>query len=224
MGYIYKISNDINPRVYIGQTTQTLAQRWAQHISVSINNVSPEYDYAIHKAIRKHGVQHFTITAIEECADTNLNEREVFWIQQYDSYLHGYNMTLGGNDPPHYTRPVRCVELNVVYASAREAARQLNLFDSNIWCCCAGVYMTCGGYHWCWETDWSADWKPREQKQKKMARCITTGKIYESTIAAERDTGCNHTKISACCRGKNKTVHGFRWEYYYKDTKILEGE
>ena len=52
---------------------------------------------AIHKAIAKYGKENFTLEVIEETEDNLLNEREMYWIQYYDSYKKGYNQTLGGD-------------------------------------------------------------------------------------------------------------------------------
>lgn len=44
-------------------------------------------------------------------------------------------------------------------------------------------------------------------------RCVETGIVYNSLREAERETGCAHTHISGCLRGKNKTCGGYHWEY-----------
>lgn len=91
MGFIYVISNDINDHVYVGQTRRTIDQRWQQHISDSKKS-----NAVIYRAMRKYGVQHFSISEIEECPDEELNDREIYWIDYYNSYYNGYNSTLGG--------------------------------------------------------------------------------------------------------------------------------
>jgi len=92
MGYIYKISNDFNDKVYIGQTIQTVEKRWQDHLYSAINS-----DRYLYKSIRKHGVEHFKIEEIEKCANDKLNEREVYYISKFDSYNNGYNLTPGGD-------------------------------------------------------------------------------------------------------------------------------
>ena len=47
----------------------------------------------------------------------------------------------------------------------------------------------------------------------RLVKCIDTGKAYESTKQAERETGVYHSHISKCCSGKAKTAGGMRWEY-----------
>lgn len=95
MGFIYKIINDINDKVYVGQTSRTIEERFAEHIHAAFHGS----EYAIHRAIRKYGVEHFHLELIEET--DALEERERYWIRQYDSYHSGYNLTLGGEGTVH---------------------------------------------------------------------------------------------------------------------------
>ena len=94
MGYIYKITNLINNKIYIGQTVRKAQSRWNQHIIDAENVKDNNY---FHNAILKYGKENFALTILEECQNDNLNEREKYWINYYDSYNHGYNSTLGGD-------------------------------------------------------------------------------------------------------------------------------
>lgn len=94
-GYIYKITNNKNNFVYIGQTVkQDPKERWQQHIGDAKNGSN----LAIHKAIRKIGVKNFSFEIIEKCFSGELDERERYWINYYDSFNNGYNSTIGGQD------------------------------------------------------------------------------------------------------------------------------
>lgn len=95
MGYIYKISNTVNNRVYIGQTVFSIEERWKQHISASFDT-GFRGDNLLYRAMRKHGRDKFHIETIEKVENNKLSEREIYWIKYYDSYNNGYNMTLGG--------------------------------------------------------------------------------------------------------------------------------
>lgn len=91
MGYIYKIVNKINNKVYIGQTVNK-DLRWKQHI----RNDGKNPNLLIGKAFNKYGIENFEYIIIEECENCNMSEREKYWIKHYDSYNSGYNMTIGG--------------------------------------------------------------------------------------------------------------------------------
>lgn len=99
-GRIYKIINDINSKVYIGQTIQALNKRFNGHCCYSKTDRS--VNMYIKRAIHKYGKEHFSIELIENCPIERLNEREQFWIAEYDSYNKGYNLTKGGQDSNYF--------------------------------------------------------------------------------------------------------------------------
>lgn len=93
MGYIYKITNDINDKVYIGKTEFDIEKRFKEHCRDAFkerNEKRPLYN-----AMNKYGIEHFKIEEIEQC--NNIEKREKYWIEYYDSYNNGYNATLGGD-------------------------------------------------------------------------------------------------------------------------------
>ena len=96
MGYIYLITNTINQKKYIGQTVNSINTRWVQHKSEA-KRLQPDVYFI--RALRKYGVENFTVEQLEECDDSLLNEREQYYIKLYKSYDHnyGYNSTMGGN-------------------------------------------------------------------------------------------------------------------------------
>lgn len=96
MGYIYKITNVVNGKVYIGQTRRTIRVRFSDHITKAVDKGSCSYNTHLGRAIRKYGTDAFTVEEVEQCGDEALNDRETFWIQHYDSVRNGYNMTYGG--------------------------------------------------------------------------------------------------------------------------------
>lgn len=95
-GFIYKITNKINGKSYIGQTIQNVKERFYQHCATKCSQAI--LNMVIHKAINKYGKSNFTIEVIEEVESTNLNDRERYWIRYYDSYNNGYNSTEGGQN------------------------------------------------------------------------------------------------------------------------------
>lgn len=97
MAYIYKISNDINHKVYIGKTQYSLEKRFKEHCKDAFKR--GEEKRPLYNAMQKYGVEHFFIELIEETEYPE--EREKYWIEQYDSYKNGYNATLGGDGAPY---------------------------------------------------------------------------------------------------------------------------
>jgi group I intron endonuclease len=91
---IYKITNSVNNKVYIGKTICTLCSRINKHKYDSIRKNSYLYT-----AIRKYGWDCFSCNILEKCVDRgHLNEREIYWIDLYDSTnkKNGYNLHPGG--------------------------------------------------------------------------------------------------------------------------------
>lgn len=100
MTYIYKITNNKNGKVYIGQTRKTLEERFKTHIQDMTRERCKHRP--LYAAMIKHGVSNFSIKAIEDCDDCRSDEREKFWIDYYDSCNTGYNIALGGAGKPLY--------------------------------------------------------------------------------------------------------------------------
>lgn len=62
LNYIYKIINQVNGKIYVGQTRKTIDQRMNEHITASFSNSEKkDYNFLLHKAIRKYGSSNFTI-------------------------------------------------------------------------------------------------------------------------------------------------------------------
>ncbi len=101
LGRIYLISNDVNSKLYVGQTIQTLNKRFNGHCCYSKSDRS--VNMYIKRAIHKYGKENFHITLIEECPVSMLNAREKHWISFYDSYNNGYNLTEGGQDSNYFS-------------------------------------------------------------------------------------------------------------------------
>lgn len=97
---IYKITNIINNKVYIGKSTN-IERRWKEHIRHSKDEFTKEKP-PIHKAINKYGLESFIFEIVEECEVDFLNEREMFYIKFYNSRnkKKGYNITEGGDGGP----------------------------------------------------------------------------------------------------------------------------
>ena len=99
-GYIYKIVNDINDKVYIGKTLASIEKRFYEHCKDS-KDLHKE-NRPLYKAMNKYGIEHFSIQEIEQVSINDLSQREQYWINQYDSYHNGYNATLGGEGKQVY--------------------------------------------------------------------------------------------------------------------------
>lgn len=211
MAYIYLIANDINHKKYVGKTERNLDIRFKEHCEDAFkvhNENRPLY-----RAIRKYGIEHFYISLIEE-TDTP-NEREIYWIQYYQSYGNlGYNATLGGDGQKYvddneviktYSRLKNITHTAEALQICRDTVREI-LKTHNITPLTAGEIA-------------------KKQHSKTILQCNTIGEVlqkYNSYSEAATDmlnqglTKCNSktgaTHISEVCRGKRKTFAGFIWK------------
>ena len=106
MPYIYKITNLINNKIYIGKTSYTIDKRFKEHISDSKREryeKRPLYD-----AMNKYGIENFIVEEVEKVENDDIaSEREQYWINKLRTYVgfkdcNGYNATLGGDSKRYY--------------------------------------------------------------------------------------------------------------------------
>lgn len=104
MGVIYKITNTINGKIYVGQTSKTIEERFQNHIK----KAKAHTNRCLYDAMNHYGYDNFEIEQIEECGNDILDEREKYWISTLNCMMpNGYNMTEGGGggdtwtDNPH---------------------------------------------------------------------------------------------------------------------------
>ena len=214
---IYKITNTVNGKCYIGQSRDIEARR-QKHLSAYKS--SP--DWELYRAFKKYGISKFTFEIVEECQINELNEREIYWITQYDSFNNGYNMTLGGeacngtNDKVVYQYDLSG-SLIGEYKSAHEAARALNIQFTNICKVCRGERKTAGGFGWSYEKKTTKE--PIQTTIKHNTAVLQydkSGKFiaeYKSAREAWKQTGISDTTIGLVCKGKGKTAGGYIWKY-----------
>lgn len=97
MGYIYKITNTINGKIYIGKTLEPNPyERFRERISESRKERS--WDIPLYRAMRKYGEHSFIFEILEEVDDDTLNDKEIYYIKEYNSYYNGYNLSGDGNE------------------------------------------------------------------------------------------------------------------------------
>ena len=98
---IYKITNIDNNKVYIGQS-KNIINRLQNHKNALIKN--KHFNWHLQNAWNNYGESKFTFSIIEQCNVDDLDEREMYWINYYNSHnrINGYNKTLGGKGPIGY--------------------------------------------------------------------------------------------------------------------------
>lgn len=89
---IYKITNKINGKFYIGQSND-IKRRWNEHCSPTRYKTS---SIPLEWAIYKYGKDNFYLEVLQECTCEELNTLETYWIQKTHAVELGYNCTIGG--------------------------------------------------------------------------------------------------------------------------------
>lgn len=125
---IYIIKNDINNKVYIGQSIN-IYKRIQEHFwkAECLKDIS--YNSALHLAIRKYGKEHFYWEVLEECEPNLLDERERIYIEQYNSISpNGYNILSGGQQ--YRKEPNKCIDCGkIIYKTATRCRDCYNKFQ-----------------------------------------------------------------------------------------------
>ena len=214
LNYIYKITNIINNKIYIGQTRKTTNQRWSEHISAAnANPDSQDYNYLLHKAIRKYGSNNFLVETIEEIEKEELlSDREQYWINFYNSCIleeesNGYNMTYGG-EGRSYINKQKVFEMWEEGKGSLEISKTTGHGIVSV----KNILRTYNNYN----------------KEIDFARNTGTpvycyngnGKLlnkYPSIAYAAKQVGIDASIISKCCNGIKKSGAGFFWSYSDKE-------
>lgn len=144
---IYKITNKINGKPYIGQSV-SINNRWSVHKATKDN-------YLIHRALQKYGRNNFSFEILEECSEQELDEKEIYYIAKYNSCIYaengyGYNLTFGGEGG--LAKPVDQYTKDGVFVrrfnSIAAAASSVDKKATQISSCCYGRCLSCGGFLW----------------------------------------------------------------------------
>lgn len=179
IGFIYKISNSINEKLYIGQTSIGLLQRWRQHCKNSKQENNLEYKNKFHRALRKYGDINFKIEVVAKVTTRTLlqlksvlNHLEIYYIDLYDSYHNGYNSSYGGDINPMWnvkgSNNPCSIKINQysisgeyirTWDSIADISRELQIDTGNICKVCSKNYpnkVSCKNFIWRYFDEYSS--------------------------------------------------------------------
>ena len=171
---IYKITAKHNGKIYIGQS-KDIHNRWIGHWKQVARGDS---DY-LHNSMRKYGKENFEYEIIEECGQDIINEREIYWIEYFNSYNNGYNLTLGGEGVKgkqysfdakenmrnyakehNISKPILQIDIhgNIIkeWRSCKEIGKLTNMLSTNIHDCVKHKdgYRLAYGYIWIYKDEY----------------------------------------------------------------------
>jgi group I intron endonuclease len=211
MSYVYKITNNINGKMYIGQTSRSLSERFEEHCYEA--RVQRFADRPLYAAMIKYGVEHFLIELIEETDQPK--EREIYWIEFYETFKNGYNATFGG-DGKRYIDYDLVVSTYKQIGNMVDTANLLEIHPDSVY----NILKLKDEYRRS-----SADIQI-EKRAKPIDMFDLDGKYLRSFVSSydaarylirHNLTNCKlttiKTHISEVCKGKRKSAAGFRWVY-----------
>ena len=204
MAFIYKITNDVNGKVYIGKTLQDVEKRWKEQIRDS--KKERYMNRPLYRAMNKYGVKHFTVEIIEECSTENSDEREVFWIKEYGSFGDGYNATIGG-DGKSYTNRALILWLWLGNMSSKQITEFTGYDYGNVKSVLKSFGIT--------TEELIMRGKPN---LKPVAMYSLKGdyiKSFRSITDACKylNTDPRNSHIRSVCKGERQSAHGYKWKY-----------
>lgn len=222
MYYIYKATNLITGKSYIGQTNNPIKRRYVHH------SLRAEDDCLFHRAIQKYGKESFEWEILLIVGTkAQANEAEMRLIHEHNTFKpNGYNMTKGGDGGSMWNAsPVVCLTLDGKfikrYDSAGEAERLDGYCNSDVLISCKNPERTCRGKIFMFESEYLKTGpreykKPKAYNMKKVVQCDMNGNYiaeYSSVKEAAEKTNINRPLISSAITGRILTAGGFIWVY-----------
>ena len=201
MAYIYKITNDVNGKIYIGKTYNSIEKRFKEHCRERLKSRSEQRP--LYSAMNKYGVEHFHIELIEETDEPE--EREKYWIEQYCSFKYGYNATLGGDGKPYVNKEIIkslwnegkvIKEIHEITGYDRQTIKKYLLLEG-----VSEQEILFRGF--------ISNGKPVAKIDKETNEIL---EVFASSGEAAKSIGKSGQHIREVCLNKRKTAYGYKWK------------
>ena len=226
-GFIYCIKNDVNDKMYVGQTTRTISLRFAEHKS---DSKTTDDCPLLYNCMRSIGRDHFFVEELECIVNKSksklqdeLNKREIFYIQHLNTLKpNGYNISVGGDGSYKQARKIDIYDhdgnLIQVYESAMDVADEFGITPNCVYNCCNGdVYMSRGRvyrYH----GDPFNKYPVIDKSNKETIDVYDTiGNYYNTYLSlynAALAHGTDAASVHGVCNGKHSHANYFVFRYH----------
>lgn len=211
---IYKITSPTN-RIYIGQS-RDIERRWRYYYS---NIITIKQHIKLHRSILKYGVENHKFEVIEECSIEQLDEREIHWINHYDSIKQGLNVGLGGsggNGLLNKGKKHTSTTINKMkqWWNMNKKSRPQEVIDK--------IKQTKRNNPRITTNEMVLKYRETAPNKKTVEQYSLDGvKLAEfnSINEAARQTNSSKDGISFCCNGRQNTSNGFVWKFKNKNNK-----
>jgi group I intron endonuclease len=200
--FIYKITNKINGKVYVGQTIQTIQERWHGHCATHSNCI------LLSKSIKKYGKVNFLVEQIDTATTIEeLNEKEIYWIEFFSCIVpKGYNIFVGGDNRKHSEETKEKIskaikgrkfteehkaKISAAHKGKQKSKEHLENISKNHW-----MRGKTGDKHF----------------NSKKIKLVDTGEIFGSIAEAARKLNLKRQSINAALIRKQK-LKGLTFKY-----------
>lgn len=221
---IYCIENIITNKRYIGQSVD-IYSRWSHHRS-ELNNHTHDNNY-LQKSWDKYGEDNFKFYIIEKCLKQELDDKEIYYINQYKTLNrdYGYNLKEGGQSGliSEESNEKRKASLRKYYSSNPEAKKQSSDAAYRQWSnpkIKAKIMGENNGMYGKTHTKEAREKISQAQKghishhrNLTSVLCIELNKIYECAVDAAKDLNMQTSNILQVCYGNRKTAGGYHWQF-----------
>ena len=249
---VYKITNLVNNKCYIGSSIQ-VEKRWKQHKNVAFNQNSSCYNYPLYKAFRKYGLENFSFEVLKDdfISAQEMEEFEYQSILYYNSYNNGYNQTLKTNQSSinkenlsKYIQKISCKCAKIdknnnileIYNSYHDAARKNNLDGDHsatkIRAVCKGDQSSINNELFFRDLDENGNIIPHSFKSYKGRKKLIAVNIdnpdlikYFSSISeAAKELNTERKSIQQCIQGSDRysKVKGYIFREVDENGNIIE--
>lgn len=228
---IYGIHNIINDKWYVGQAQNIARRNTIEKCNLKNTGTLHRHRDNTHfsSAWKKYGENSFEWVILEECAINELDEREIFWIKQKDSFNNGYNLTSGGKSLRNRKHTeeekkkigdanrgkIRTLETRQKLSKAHKGhAQSPELIKKRSEACKGRIGGMKGKHH----TEESKRKISLHHNSKTVSvRCLQNNKIYKSIAEASRELSIPCGNIIKICKGDRKHAKGYVFEYYNRE-------
>jgi group I intron endonuclease len=232
-GYIYKITNKINDKAYIGQTTKSIHERWLYHNRKNSRRSTP-----ISNALLKYGRESFIVEKLDEAdSSEDLDFKEKLYIQKYNTLSpNGYNLELGGNKYKKQhkdtiaKRSKTLTRLKIIgieistgrrveFLGLKKAEEFTGVDFRNVHSLCTGKKGLKSAKGWAFffkgEEPENFVYSIKSNPKKVQGVNLKTGKVikFDSLKKSETEGGFMRKEVSLCCRGFRDSYNGYKWSF-----------
>lgn len=219
MGFIYKITNDVNNKLYIGKTELSDPyDRWKEHLQDYKRQRCEKRP--LYEAINKYGTEHFHFEVIEETDNTE--EREKYWIEEFRTYIgfkdcNGYNATLGGDGKSY----LNLDEKEVIKYHIEEAIYVLGDTSEHFKVDSGTIRKILKKHNIIWLKNNDPNKLKYFLEKKGVAQVDCKSRLivdrFVSSVEASSVLNVSKSSIAYACNSKSDHyAHGYLW-YYGKD-------